>query len=269
MKPPERVTDGARDGVGARLVRSAREDVPPAASRRRAMAAAALAASTVSSVSIKAAAGGALTRAATIKWLAWGGGLALAVSLGAAVISEGDHVGAPSLVATIASASSTPPVSPALDPLSPALGPSLPSPVVVPDPRTPARSEPGAAASAGSQARAARSTNAPRTTSEGVRASHDAPQVRSTLTQEIAVLDEAKLALDDSRPDAALTILDRHAREFPQGSLSPEATALRIEARYRRGDHAGAAALFRRFQESNPKSPLLEHVRPFASSETK
>ena len=280
MKSPPRIIDRAGDSVGARLVRSARAEVPPAASRQRAMAAAALAAATVSSVSTKAAAAGALPRAATVKWLAWsGGGLVLAVSLGAAVTTAGNHAATPRSSATAANAvaPSSHVIAAPLSPSSLPLSASSDAPLAGTDTRAalPAAppSLPVATAAAGPRASTARSSNLPGLASELARelapASVDSPTARSTLTQEVAVLDEAKRALDDSRAEASLAILDRHAREFPRGSLAPEATALRIEALYRRGDRAGAARLFRRFEESNPKSPLLEHVRPFASADTK
>lgn len=261
MKPPARITDQAAGGLGARLVRSARADAPPATSRQRAIVAAALAGATVSSMSGGAAASGAVAGGALARWLTLGvGGFVLAVAIGAAVVAGTDKSREPATpVATAVAApprsmappSSAPPSSAPPTNVPAALPPEIVAVPVESLPSVPVRMLAPVAA--------------PRETAPVA----DAPAARSTLTQEIAILDDAKRALDASQADAALGILDRHSREFPRGALVPEATALRIEALYRRGDRAAAATLFRRFEETNPTSPVLDHVRPFATSTPK
>lgn len=273
MKPPTRLTDGAASGLGARLVRAARADAPPATSRQRAIAAAALAGATMSSMSGGAAAGGTLAGGGLAKWLAWGlGSLVLAVAIGAAVVAgKGGEPATPGTPAVTASPVSMP-VSMLVPPSSttPADKPEAPEIVAIPVESLPLAPTTMPAPRASSRPVAAALASATTTPPHAELApAADPPAARSTLTQEIALLDDAKSALDASQPDAALVILDRHAREFPHGALGPEATAVRIEALYRRGDRAAAAGLFRTFEEKNPTSPVLDHVRSFAGSAPK
>lgn len=263
MKPPARVTDGAASGLGARLVRAARADVPPGASRERAVATAALAAATVS---VGVAAGGTLTGGTLAKWLAWGGG-GLVLAVGAVVMAgtgprtEAAPPATATATATVTALAAASSVSP-----PPVL---LPPTVAVPVEALPSAPMAPAMTASASRAVALAAPISANTTPATERPLAQAAQpstARSSLTQEIALLDEAKVALGASRHDAALALLDRHERAFPRGALFPEATALRIEALYRQGDRAAASTLFRRFEEKNPNSPLLDHLRLFASS---
>jgi len=265
VKPPARVTDGAASGLGARLVRAARADVPPGASRERAVATAALAAATVS---VGVAAGGTLTGGTLAKWLAWGGG-GLVLAVGAVVMAgTGPRTEAAPPATATATATATVTALAAASSVSPPPV-LLPSTVAVPVEALPSAPMAPAMTASASRAVALAAPVSANTTTATERPLAQAAQpstARSSLTQEIALLDEAKVALGASRHDAALALLDRHARAFPHGALFPEATALRIEALYRQGDRAAASTLFRRFEEKNPNSPLLDHLRLFASS---
>jgi outer membrane protein assembly factor BamD (BamD/ComL family) len=81
------------------------------------------------------------------------------------------------------------------------------------------------------------------------------------LSDEVATLQVARIALADRDANAALAALDRYKSRFATGRLGPEATVLRIEALMLRGDRAQASALADRFESSNPKSPYAERIR--------
>ncbi len=78
---------------------------------------------------------------------------------------------------------------------------------------------------------------------------------------EIALLNEAQRALASGQADRALQILDRHAREFPRGSLAEERAAARIIALCALGRVTAARAETAAFVRQSPESPLVERVR--------
>ncbi len=100
-------------------------------------------------------------------------------------------------------------------------------------------------------ARAAHAASAKRAAAE------PAPDVAG----EIALLNEAQRALASGRADRALQLLDRHAREFPHGSLGEERAAARIIALCALGRETAARAEIAAFVRQSPESPLLERVR--------
>jgi hypothetical protein len=51
-----------------------------------------------------------------------------------------------------------------------------------------------------------------------------------TLAAELALLQRARVALRDGRPDEALALLDQHARQYPEGQLVDERRVLAAEA---------------------------------------
>jgi TolA-binding protein len=87
------------------------------------------------------------------------------------------------------------------------------------------------------------------------------------LRAEIALLDNARVALREGSGERALDALARHARRFPHGTLSPEADALRVEALIQTGATDRARALSRRFFANYPNSPLAERVARAVSSQ--
>lgn len=78
---------------------------------------------------------------------------------------------------------------------------------------------------------------------------------------EIALLNEAQRALASGQADRALQILDRHAREFPRGSLAEERAAARIIALCALGRVTAARVETAAFVRQSPESPLVERVR--------
>jgi hypothetical protein len=80
------------------------------------------------------------------------------------------------------------------------------------------------------------------------------------LHAEISVLDRARQALEVDAPEQAYRLLDQHRRRFAQGTLIPEAEALRIEALVRLGDSERAQRMTQRFLTAYPAHPLCERV---------
>ena len=78
---------------------------------------------------------------------------------------------------------------------------------------------------------------------------------------EIALLNEAQRALASGQADRALQLLDRHAREFPRGSLAEERVAARVIALCALGRVTAARAETAAFVRQSPESPLVERVR--------
>jgi hypothetical protein len=85
----------------------------------------------------------------------------------------------------------------------------------------------------------------------------------SQLTRELALLDQARSALDERANARALQALDGYAKEFPNGSLSAEAAALRVQA-VGFADPARALRLAQAFLTNYPGSPLVARVRALA-----
>jgi hypothetical protein len=78
---------------------------------------------------------------------------------------------------------------------------------------------------------------------------------------EIALLNEAQRALASGQADRALQLLDRHARDFPRGSLAEERAAARIIALCALGRVTAARAETAAFVRQSPGSPLVDRVR--------
>ena len=102
-----------------------------------------------------------------------------------------------------------------------------------------------------------RSTLAARAISAKAAISEPGPDVAG----EIALLNEAQRALASGQPDRALQLLDRHARNFPRGSLAEERAAARIIALCALGRVTAARAETAAFVKQSPESPLVERVR--------
>jgi hypothetical protein len=78
---------------------------------------------------------------------------------------------------------------------------------------------------------------------------------------EIALLNDAQRALANGQPDRALALLERHARQFPRGSLTEERAAARIIALCDLGRVTAARAETAAFVRQFPSSPLGDRVR--------
>jgi hypothetical protein len=88
------------------------------------------------------------------------------------------------------------------------------------------------------------------------------------LEPQVALLDRARARAAASDASGALRALDEYDRAFPQGPLSEEAAALRIEATAAGGDRSGAAALAARFLAERPRSVHAARVRSFLQAES-
>lgn len=86
----------------------------------------------------------------------------------------------------------------------------------------------------------------------------------SQLRHEILALDAARAALKASQPARALERLATYERDFPNGVLVPEATALRIEALVHSGAERRAKELAQQFLAAHPGSPLAHRVQRLA-----
>ena len=84
------------------------------------------------------------------------------------------------------------------------------------------------------------------------------------LVAEVTLLLAAKEERDAA---AALVLLDRHAREFPQGSLSRERDVLRAERLCTLGRSADARALADRFLDDRATDPLAQRMRRVCRAE--
>lgn len=88
-----------------------------------------------------------------------------------------------------------------------------------------------------------------------------------SLRDEVASLDRARQAMGSSGA-AALGELDRHAREFPGGALTTEATVLRIEALAASGRHGAAKSLAAQVLAAHPRGPYADRVRSLVPDAT-
>jgi type IV secretory pathway VirB10-like protein len=81
------------------------------------------------------------------------------------------------------------------------------------------------------------------------------------LSQEMALLKRAKLALSGGEARRALRLLDEHAQRFSQGVLAQERQALRVVALCDAGDLARGREEAERFLQEHPRAALAERVR--------
>jgi hypothetical protein len=249
------------------LLRAAHGESPPDGSLRRTLTALGVGTATLSSGSTAVSAAAAGAKASTsflaAKWIGIGiaGG---AVALGAVGGVERYTASAerpPAAVATVA---------PPLRPVGPqAAAPAqqeevaraAESPVVGDVPAAPP------AAAARTERPVATEVPHPAVDTESTPA---VSPVSAPLAPEIAAIDSARRAVGANRPTEALGILDRYAADFPRGRFVPEATYLRIQALFQRGDQRAASDLGRRYLASMPDGPHAKHVRAMiaASGET-
>jgi hypothetical protein len=88
-----------------------------------------------------------------------------------------------------------------------------------------------------------------------------APARAESLAQETAALDAARSTLRAGHASEAIVLLDAYARRFPNGTLGPEASALRVEALLAAGDREGAGAAARALTAEQPVSPAALRAR--------
>jgi hypothetical protein len=131
---------------------------------------------------------------------------------------------------------------------------AVPSAAPASAPRPEAAAAPGAERLTSAPAGAVAVTASPSARAERV--------AKATLSEEIRAIDEARALLRSGNPGGALAALARYDTLVKgRGSMTAEATVVRIEALRARGDSAGARALGQRFVSQNPRSPYAEHVR--------
>lgn len=83
-------------------------------------------------------------------------------------------------------------------------------------------------------------------------ASFAAPSDKSSLSREIALLDEARRALRTGNPGATLAALDRYDAASTSHALGAEALLLRVRALAQAGRHGEARALAQRYIDRHP-----------------
>ena len=192
-----------------------------------------------------AAGAGAAARVATgggaiAKWVAFGS-VTFALGLGSGVALHAALSSGPSVQARAASTASAAPTTATTAPLASATPPtSASSASPEPEPDVPP------AAVAAAPPSSARPPSA---------AARDVD-----LAAERAGIDMARTALTRGDDAGALLLLQRHAREFPQGRLVEEREALWVQALARSGRVGEARAHARAFRQRFPKSMLLPAV---------
>lgn len=257
MSGPERLSQSSGD-LGL-LLRAARRAKAPVRSRNQSLAAAAAVLTASGSAAGAAAAGeGAAVGAAKAgtllgaKWVAIVG-----------LASAGAAMGTVALVPRRAVVASQPPGSDpasagpaswAVHPSSSSTGSSAPtSPAATPPSATAALSVASTAASP----RPARGAPIPPVATPASSATPGA----GALSEELALLDQARSPLARGDAPRALAILDQYAARFPSGSMAPEATMLRIEALLKAGDRAAATRFADALLASDPGGPYGPRIQ--------
>lgn len=87
------------------------------------------------------------------------------------------------------------------------------------------------------------------------------PKPEPTLEDELLLFKRAKTAADSGRTNEALSLLDRHAKEFPNGVFRLEAQVVRAEALCAAGRTSAAIKLRDRFVDGHPSHPLASRMR--------
>lgn len=87
------------------------------------------------------------------------------------------------------------------------------------------------------------------------------PKPEPSLEDELLLFKQAKAAADSGRANDALSLLDRYAKEFPNGVLRLEAQVVRAEALCSAGRTSAANKLRDRFVDGHPSHPLASRMR--------
>jgi hypothetical protein len=87
------------------------------------------------------------------------------------------------------------------------------------------------------------------------------------LAAQLKALELAHRALAAHDPRSALALLDRYRAQFPGGSLSSEATVLRVQALLESGDRARAQALVDAYVSAHPDSPYARRLEEIVRGE--
>lgn len=109
-----------------------------------------------------------------------------------------------------------------------------------------------AAVSASASAEPAPEPRAPQISNDSVRT--PGPQ---SYADELALLEPARSGISHGDYAAALSVLARHRREFPNGQLVEEREALRVRALWGLGQKSAARSAAKAFRKRYPRSALL------------
>jgi len=230
MSDLERWIDGDAPDEVAALLRAARAEAPSAAALERALAGAAAGAAALGTTAAAAAAGAPSTAAAA------GGAGAAGSALSLAALAKpllGGFLAGAAFCAGVAVVS--PPPSPLVAPTAASAPVGAPAALAASVPaRAPARSTLDS-----------RGEALPASPASPVPPAASSPE-DAALQAEVSLVDRVRRSLDAGDPEAALVLLDRHAREHgASGRLAPEARALRLEALTRLGRKGEARAVAR------------------------
>ncbi len=245
MNDPRRLKDEGTP-LERSLLRDARDRRAPAQSRERALLALGLAGAATSasiagsSGAIAAVKGSRLV--ALVKWLGIGAMAGVTTLVGSRALRENSRAPAKAVEASQEHAA---PVSS-----------NAPGALAEPDPMPAAGLPPSDLAKSAPVAKIAR----PKPIASASRA--------SSLGPEIAIIDTARTALSQRRPESALSALDRYEAEFPRGGLALEASYLRVEALLALGDREGANRLATRVLAAHPESVYAKRIRELFGSST-
>ena len=99
-----------------------------------------------------------------------------------------------------------------------------------------------------------------RTPSETTADPGSEPNAASSLAEETRALRQARVSLQDGRPQDALAKLDRAARDFPRGLLVEERSALRVLALCDAGRAKESRAAATAFTLAYPRSAHAKRV---------
>jgi hypothetical protein len=81
------------------------------------------------------------------------------------------------------------------------------------------------------------------------------------LRAELELLGRARAALEAEDFERVLALVQRHAREFPRGTMREEIALLRVGALCEVGPEERWASARSRFEREFPGSPLAAHLR--------
>lgn len=252
MTSPKRLVDEGTS-LDRTLLRAAREDRPAPDFERRVIAAA-LAPTTVAPPLHSP------SRLARLARLARPGLIVVAIGAGAAMVGRRGADRPPATAPSVAVAQSTPvPAPPAA-----AAATSIPvedEPIAV---TTPQRAPlPGVAAPV--VASAPRGSGAPSTPPPVVDTA--AKRALPSLGREVELLDTVKQRLKAGSPAEAERALDAYDDEFPQGTLKPESSVLRIRLLLASGQRARAIALTDEVLRRDPNSVHAKRMRALLAAD--
>lgn len=135
-----------------------------------------------------------------------------------------------------------------------------PAPATIP----PAPLKTSAVRAAPPSARLAASPSVPESSSASHAAAPPADGTRSAarqFTSEVQLLEPARTSIAHRDYAAALVLLAKHQREFPNGELAQEREALRVRALWGEGQQSAAKAAAKAFGKRYPRSALLSWMK--------